>query len=521
MASGTPAHDPLFSELPAFLPDLIDGEMLFSWAARYHRLSGGVLARESSHRLFGDAQAGLRHDFPANLGRFAQITAYILGSAEVLANKHTLLAYFSPFLDQERYRSVLAQMLSPRVSKLKATLGILPSRVGAIHPLKACRACMQEDMLTFGVTLWHLQHQFPAVWVCRQHGEPLEAFRSGELKSLRRFVLPEDVTEAEWHRPVLGSDCNNTQLRRIVEFSASLCAQPPCAFRAEVVRYAILEAAARRGLIATDGSLRFRALRNGFAEHYRGIDCALLGYGLLEGIDKEHGGLLGTVLRRYPGIRHPARQILVIAYFFDSSEEFLLAYSAAKTKLAEGEASVFGVPLSVGWREELRRQVEDEKKSVSEAARNLGIPLPQAIRYANQDRIQYDKRPRVLTPVLETQLRILIRQGVERSEITAQTGIKVSYLRAYLAKDLVLRDKWQSARSDSIKDQRRKDFMAFLEARRGVPVHLLRKTSGSGYAWLFRHDRAWLEGLPVFEGSGDFDPEASETECSNVQRKDR
>lgn len=509
MASRPSAHDPLFSDLPAFLPELIAGETLFSWAARYHRLCGGVLASESSYRLFGDAHAGLRHDFPANLGRLAQITGNTLGNTEHLANKHTLLAYFSAFLDQDRYRLVLAKMFSPCVSKLKATLGILPSRVGAVHPLKACRACMGEDAFTFGIALWHVEHQFPAVWVCRRHGEPLAAFRSGELKSLRRFILPEDLSEAEWHRPLLESDCVNVELLRIAEFSASLCAQAPCAFRTEMMRYTILEAAAKRGFIATDGSLRFRKLRVAFADYYRAIDSNLLGFDLLKGVGKEHGGLLGTVMRRYPGLRHPARQILVIAYFFDSPEEFLLAYNSAKTKLAEGVVSKFGVPLSVSWGAALRHQIEDEKKSVSQAARTLGVPLHQAICYANKDQIQYDKRPRVLTPILETQLRHLISQGTERLEIAAQTGVKPSYLRAYLAKNRALREQWHANRLEAIRDQRRRDFLTFLETHRGIPISLLRKTSGSGYAWLLRNDRAWLEALPIFQAAGDFDSGAS------------
>lgn len=521
MASIPSDDDLLFSDLPAFLPELIVGETLFSWAARYHRLCGGVLARESSCRLFGDAHAGLRHDFPANLGRLAEITGNTLGNTEHLANEHTLLAYFSAFLDQDRYHSVLRQMLSPCVSKLKATLGILPSRVGAVHPLKACRACMGEDMRTVGITLWHIEHQFPAVWVCRRHGEPLAAFRSGELKSLRRFILPEDVTEAEWHRPLLESDCVNVKLLRIAEFTSNLCAQPPCAFRSEMMRYAVLEAAAKRGLVATDGSLRFRKLRVAFADYYRGINSNLLGFELQEGVGKEHGGLLGTVMRRYPGIRHPARQILVIAYFFDSPDEFLLAYSGAKTKLAEGNVSKFGVPLSVSWGAALRHQVENEKKSVSQAARTLGISLHQAICYANKYQIQYDKRPHVLTPKLETQLCYLISQGTERLEIVAQTGVKTSYLRAYLAKHRVLREQWHAKRSQIARDQRRREFMAFLETHRGIPISLLRKISGSGYAWLFRHDRAWLKALPVFEVTGGSNSVVSETERPHLKRKGR
>jgi len=63
--------------------------------------------------------------------------------------------------------------------------------------------------------------------------------------------------------------------------------------------------------------------------------------------------------------------------------------------------------------------------------------------------------------------------------------------------------------------------MVFMETHSGIPVSLLRKTAGSGYAWLFRHDRAWLEALPVFEVTGGFDSVASETERPHVKRKEQ
>lgn len=75
---------------------------------------------------------------------------------------------------------------------------------------------------------------------------------------------------------------------------------------------------------------------------------------------------------------------------------------------------------------------------------------------------------------------------------SAPTGIKRSFLRAYLAKDPILRVQWHMKRLELIRDQHRGEFITFRNANPGLSISSLRSAPDSGYGWLFRNDRAWL-----------------------------
>lgn len=487
----------LFGELPAFLPTLTPGETLFSWSARYHRLSGNVHAAESGLQLFGDKRAGLRHDFPSHLDSFTRITDGLLGDTVKLARERTLLGFFAPFLDEERNAAALTMMRGPSVARLKNSLGVLASRVGAVHPLKACRACMANDLRDLGVTRWHIEHQWPSVWVCRRHAADLQMFRNlNELKSLRRYILPEDIDRSEWlsfdvkraRRKVLG----------LAEFSNALVEGNGTHLDAPVVRYTAIKAAAARHWIASDGSLRFQEVREAFAAHYRGLEV-LPGFANLTAVEKESGGLLGLMLRRYQGIRHPVKQILMLTFFFDSAKEFFEAYRDSSIEMANGEVSEFGVPLNHAWRTELRRVVEQENKSLSQAARDLDMPLAQVVRCANKDGIEYSRRPRVLSIEVEEMIGRLVEQGRSRDEIVRESGVKASFLRAYLARNPAIREVWRSINRKNELLRRRSDFLSLLDQNRAVPLSHFKRVPKNGYAWLLRNDHEWLlENIPGF-----------------------
>lgn len=480
----------LFDELPAFLPVLTPGETLFSWCARYHRLSGNVHAAESSLQLFGDKRAGLRHDFPSHLDFFAQITGGLLGDTALLARERTLLGFFSPFLDEHRDASALTMMHGSSVAMLKNSLGVLPSRVGAVHPLKACRACMATDLREFGVTRWYVEHQWPSVWICRRHANALQMSRNlNELKSLRRYILPEDIATAEWQAFEVRRE-KRKMLGRLADFSAALTAGQN-RLDPSIIRYAAIKAAAARHWIASDGSLRFQEIREAFADYYRGLEI-LPGFANLTTVEKESGGLLGLMLRRSHGTRHPAKQFLMLAFFFDSSDDFFEAYREASIEMFQGKASKYGVPLNHSWRKELRRVVEQENKSLSQAARELDIPLAQVVRYANKDGIEYHRRPRVLSMELEETIRRLLTQGRSRDEIVRESGVKASFLRAYLASNPAIREVLRSTRAKNELLRRRDSFLLLIGQNRGIPLSRVKRIPGNGYAWLLRHDRDWL-----------------------------
>lgn len=481
----------LFRQLPAFLPALVPRETLYSWSARYHRLSGNVQAIQSSLQLFGDIRSGLRHDFPSQFERFVQITHGLLGDPESIANERTLLGFFVPFLDEARYTDVLGQMMGWSVFRIKSTLGLMPSRVGAAHPLKACDACIAEDRRKLGFSIWNVEHQWPSVWICRRHNRPLQVLRnSRELKSLRRYILPEDLHSEEWtfHQLTKGV---KSRLLELATFSSDLIATRQSGLSSAIVRYACLIAAEQRRWVASDGSTRFDQVKNAFAAHYSGLE-QLPGFGILDSINRRHGGFLAMMLRSYEGVRHPVKQVLLANFLFGSASIFLEAYEQAKAEVESGNVSKFGSPPHLDWRAELRRLIEVDHQSMNQAANSLGISVPQAIHWANKDGIGYSKRPRVLTVELEEELRSLALQGLTLEAIAKTAGVKKGFVRAHLANDPPLRDLWRASWFANERQRRRSDFLLLLNANRGVPLKHIRRIPGNHYSWLHRNDGDWL-----------------------------
>jgi len=156
-------------QLLSWLPD----ETFFSLVSRHHSLWGHTTAAKTCELIFGRPRAGTHHDLPNSLQVFVDRVGEAAGDARTIAREHTLLSYYQAFLGAKAVDDVISSMAGPDVSHLKLRLGILTSRFRANHPLKACPSCMAEDAQTYGWAYWHLQHQYPGVWVCASHRVPL------------------------------------------------------------------------------------------------------------------------------------------------------------------------------------------------------------------------------------------------------------------------------------------------------------------------------------------------------------
>ena len=156
--------------LLAWLP----GETLFSLVSRHHYFWGHALSARTCEQFFDHPRAGSQHDLPSRLSHFVSRTAASFGNVEKVASEHTLLAYYAAFISAEELVNAIACMAGGSVAHLKLRLGILTSRFRANHPLKACAVCMVEDRAAFGWAYWHVDHQYPGVWICQTHGQQLQ-----------------------------------------------------------------------------------------------------------------------------------------------------------------------------------------------------------------------------------------------------------------------------------------------------------------------------------------------------------
>lgn len=469
------------------LPSFVGLETLYSWCALYHRLSGNGLATDSYTQLFGTRKPGLRHDFPTHLESFCQRTRDLFGTPEVLAMERTLLGYYTQFTSLNTYLRALESMIYGRPSSPKHILGLMASRVGASHPLKACIQCVREDIKEFGHSRWILEHQWPSVWVCRRHGTPLRHLsREYQPRELREWTLPEDHLVGELAIPPTLSDTSIQHLAQIASVSVFI-GETPLFLDDERLRKAYRIGANRRGWAAFDGTLRLAKMTKYFQESF-GMLKFIPGFSFLANTDPNSGGMLGLLTRQLSGRHHPAKHAVLIAFLFETMGEFADAYRVAggENEL-EGSNALISAPCR-----ELKRLVESEHWSVNRASKHLGFPTTQACRWLNSVGTEYKHCPRVLDDSKRARIGEMLMEGETYDRISSKTGVKKGLIRSYAAANPVLRAQWHERRFERLRDEHRARVVALFAAEQGASLKALKSVPGNGLAWLERHDREWL-----------------------------
>lgn len=457
----------------------------------YHHISGNINARQTSMQLFGFPSPRIRHDFPTHLDQFTDNSKGILGPVSELINKHTLYAFHAPFLDENTSKKVTQAMRAGRFSAIRDNLGLAASRLGVTAPLKACRACIHEDVTNDKTSWWKLEQQWPTAHICRQHQEPLLIAKDQiHRRTFHDLILPTDLNALNTLAQITLNAHQIEQFNRIMEWTEALIGQHEFQFSQTLLRYTYLLQAKKLGYITMDGSLRLLSLRETFTHAHHGLEN-FPGLSFLGSVSCVNGGFLGLLLRQYHGVRHPMKHIFLMAFLFFDPEEFFDLYRRVDTTAkVEGTSQLPSLLTDTG--SQLRDLVVNQTRTVNSAASELGIYTTQAVRYLIKENVPYQKRPRVLTSALEVQLKKMLQAGDEREEIATTLGIRKSFIKDYLASHPTMRSTWEQAHLEHKLQTYRNSLLTLLAQNPRAPIKRIRQTPGSGFQWLYRHDRSWL-----------------------------
>lgn len=473
------------------LPRIFDGETLFSWCARFHRLTCNVDPRTTSRQLFGHPYAGLRHDLPGNLDYFVKATQGKLGSAEELLYQRTHFGVFAPFLPPQKQKAMVQGLCTAKHGVVRQGLGLARLGNDFTTQLKMCDACIEEDRPSAPTGWWHLEQQWLPVRVCLRHQSPLRLLTVGMTRyGLSEWVLPEQFSKT----PIDRMPVSNNQIRilsDIAYWTSFLIQRPNLNLQSDLLRHVYMLKSLQHGWIAFDGTLRFADLCSAFLEkHEELID--LPGLGFLKDASKVSGGFLGHLLRQYEGQRHPIKHIYLMAFLFDDLEEFLQMYQAVSDLAAQkGKDSL--LRQLTRQRDQLMGLVSNAGKSVTAASSEVGVAPTVAIRFLEKSGTQFERRPRVLTPELKKRLDEMLHRGDQRDEIAKALSIRKGYIKDYLAQNVGLKTSWRAANRQRTVELYREHFLQILRDNPGVPIKRIRRISGNGFEWLYRNDREWLE----------------------------
>jgi len=483
------------------LLDWLPDETLFSLVSRLHRHWGYAGWWQSAQLLFGRQRAGTQHDLPCGLDEFVRSTSGAFGTAEQLARERTLLRFYRPFRSAADVQAAVASMRGSAVAHLKFRLGLLTSRFRANHPLKACATCLREDVDRFGWSYWHTRHQYPGVWMCLQHREPLG---SAIIKStgVERFLwhLPDiDRMVCEWGT---ASDESASALHRLAGLTTALVDREESDgwLDAPAVQTALRVGLARRGWLTASGNARLTDAAADYLRHCHPLRVVPELLGLPSDLE-EAKVQLGRVIRPLRSGVHPLRLLVAVDWLFDDAEGFIGLVDQVPVDNAGDAAGASGVTAESEKSNEQRTTLLSllrSGRSASGAAAQVGVTVVTAMAWAAAAGIAVGRRPKVLNPKSLRSLIHDLRKGTDKQEAASRYGVSVQTVTRVLRTEVGLHEAWQASRARRARSASRAAWSRLLKTHRGVGVKLLREMNPAVYSWLYRNDRAWLtQNTPV------------------------
>jgi len=483
----------LFPELELNIPAWLPNETLYSLVSRHHRLCGDPHPSSTSTRLFGGARRGTQHDFPSGLNYFVDVTKQSYGNCHSIIAKRTILPYFLPFKDKQNAEDAFAAMASPNIGSLKYRLGILTSRFGADHPLKACPKCVVRDRNTYSVAYWHRDHQIPGVWLCSKHNLPLLV---STLKSsgIARFswLLPDQSKLSPINKPFPIE-----HLKSLSEISIGITNLPPGTyFNPLHVLQAYIHKLKSRDLLTPGGSLRLSKIASEYYQFSKRWEYQPIS-GALPTSEKNAAAQIGRLFRTPRTGTHPLRHTMVITWLFSSWQKFLQSYKAA-------EASTPNPPHKPESKQIIEERADVKKNhfinlikqqgySVTNAAVEVGIAPSTGMGWASEIGISVKRRSKILNTEICRQMTGMIEAGHDKKAIASHCGISIQTISRYMRSEVGLLQKWTEKRVEIRRDKERHNWQTLADHYSVNGIKVMRMLGSSTYAWLYKNDRSWLE----------------------------
>jgi hypothetical protein len=477
--------------LPTWLPD----ESLFSWASRYHLISGSHRASDTCLALFGHPQQGSQHDFPTRLDHLASATQGLLGDAPSIIQDRTILPFYLHFVGLLKALQAIEVLRGNMLSGLKFQLGLVTSGFRAHHPLKACDDCLIHDLEAHGTPYWHVAHQYPGVWICPAHQRLL---RESTIKStgVGRFQwhLPHLATLAPTPYEVDGSKRSGIgTLAALGELSVGLARLPlEAQFDQEALRRLYLTVLHERGLATPSHRLRLQAL----TDDYQAFVQPLQGVPELAAFHGDNAAvatMLGGMLRAPRNGTHPLRHLVIILWLFRDWAAFLDAYRTQPLNQPGAETSAqLCVDKTPTAQERAFLDCIRDGQSATQCAKRAGIDVSTALVWASRHGFPIRRRPKTVTAAVADAIAASLRTGAEKTDLAIKHGVSASTIDRILQSVAGLHGDWRMARLAMMQSRARTIWSRAVTTDAALGISHLRALHPSTYAWLHRHDRTWL-----------------------------
>ncbi|MCY1401869.1 Tn7-like transposition protein D [compost metagenome] len=349
----------------------------------------------------------------------------------------------------------------PRLGSIKYRLGLLTGRFGAEHPLKACSACMDADANAHGVAYWHLAHQYPGVIICPTHELRLqESILNRQWSGRFQWTLPEKATLTSWPCPSFDVITRRALLQLATSILDLAAVATRKSFDPMVVASVYRSALREMGFLnpISQKAACSLALYTARLQPYHPLTS-------LPATAPKAYTYIEQLIRSPRGHCHPLKHLVMITWLFGQVSAFIEAYDRAE---ADRE------PESSALTERLDQDTSPAKPVESDK------PIPRML------------KPKVLKPLIRSEILTLLGQGVPKDHICGQFKITISTVNKLLRAEPLIKSAWAEARYNKTLLESRTEWMSLIDRHPDSSAKVVRSKNPKLYAWLYRNDKAWL-----------------------------
>lgn len=439
----------------------LEDECFFSLCSRQHFFWGNHTSEETLSYLFRGNTSTFCPDFPTGLNLLNTNAKTAWGSSGKIICEHTISPIFFPFQSHENIHALKQAMNSPSLGSLKYRLGLVTSRFGGDHPLKACNHCMTSDRSDHGVAYWHLSHQLPGVITCPVHGCLLLGSRENRQWSKGiQWLLPDELFLAESGQPAPSASI----LDALQAMSSSVLALAKvgtfCHFEPDTAAQVYKE--------AINCQRASRYAREAIADRFAQFCSILQPYPPFSGLPCTRQGAIGfmsQMTRKPRGYRHPLKHLTLISCLFGRFESFVEAYqrlAAQHPILGTGNTKMVN---PVQHNEAPLQKIETRSRTL---------------------------KPKMLFKELKEEILEALVGGTCKKEVCNKFGISISTVNRLLRLDPLAEQQINRKIYLNKQEQQRNKWILIVGQNPSASANDIKKLAPNVYAWLYRNDRSWL-----------------------------
>lgn len=478
----------------AYAPELLPDELFYSWLARLAHLNAMGSPRECLMRIFGTNSIAPSVDLPT---RLLAAQHQLKGCSPFktlveLLEDGTLLPYHRPFLNPAAYSRVLEILVHGDGRGLKTLIGRVANRFGAHPPLRSCPACLTDSINRHGGLYWMRRHQLPGVTCCSVHGIPLQALSLEARTHRQRLVLPVMVCQSP------GMVRASAGQMRLAELSEELISASMPVLDPHYRSVTYQTAATALGFAKRRGRVDFAKLASAVRCRFENFDGFEHQVRLLAS-ETTPLSWLRPLIERPERSLHPICHLLLIEFLFGSAAAFGSAYA----DLVMRPSTVHAIPArpdifkSTPTRLPANHEAEfrDASMSCRQVAVLTGHSVTTIVAWRRNHSIPIRERRKSLSPSKVKQVLQALDMDASLHSVAERAGVSLSSVYRILTEHPTARQSRHDQALAFQKTLRRRRWSASLHScldHEDGRVLATRAKAGADYAWLYRHDRAWL-----------------------------